>query len=131
MTQERQEESEKSSAGTPIVTVDIAALARQIKSEGSWKTSSRASRVVADRSPLRAMLHVMLAGAATPVHRAAGPISVFVISGRIQFRADAHTAMVTAGQMLTLESGRAHAVEAPEDAVFLVTVAVDRAAQPS
>ena len=131
MAQERQEESAKSLSGTPIMTADIATLAQQIKSEGSWKTAPRASRVVANLPPLRVVLHVMHVGAATPVHRAAGPISVFVISGRIQFRADDHTAMLTAGQMLTLESGRPHAVEAPEDAVFLVTVAVDRAMSPS
>lgn len=122
MTQERQGESDEASSGMPIATVDIAALTQQIKGEETWHTAPRASRVVANRPPLRVMLHVMRAGSATPVHRAAGPISVFVISGRIQFRADPHAAMLTAGQLLTLEPGRAHAVEAPEDAVFLVTV---------
>ncbi|MGA6826967.1 cupin domain-containing protein [Nitrospira sp. NS4] len=103
-------------------------LVRQLKSGEAWRTSERQTMPLFRTEGMRVMLVALRAGASLSSHRAAGPITVQVLEGRITFSAESQAVTLTEGQMLSLRAGLPHAVEAPEDAVFLLTVAPERTA---
>lgn len=109
-------------------TWDLRDLVRQLKSGETWRTSERQTMPLFRTERMRVMLVALRAGASLPSHRADGPITVQVLEGRITFSAESQAVTLTEGQMLSLRAGLPHAVEAPEDAVFLLTVAPERTA---
>ena len=115
----------------PVGTWDLRALAQELKSGEAWRTSDRRTMSLFRTERMRVMLIALRAGAALASHRADGPITVQVLEGRITFTAESQAVTLSEGQVLSLQAGLPHAVEAPEDAVFLLTVAPERTAAPA
>ena len=65
---------------------------------------------------------VLPAGKAIAEHRAPGEITVQCLEGAIGFRAHGRSQVLRAGQLVYLDSGEPHSVEAVEDASFLLTI---------
>jgi quercetin dioxygenase-like cupin family protein len=107
----------------PLLTFDLPTLVQQIKSGESWRKGERNALPLFKTERMRVVLMALHAGATLSSHRADGPITVHVLEGRIHFSAELQTVTLTQGQMLTLQAGLPHAVEAPEESVFLLTVA--------
>lgn len=107
----------------PLLTFDLRALVQQIKSEETWRKGERATMPLFKTERMRVLLVALRAGTKLSSHRADGPITVHVLEGRIAFSAESQTVTLADGQMLSLQAGLPHAVDAPEDAVFLLTVA--------
>lgn len=116
------------SLDAPLSTFDLQALAQRIKNEEAWRRGERATLPLFRTEGMRVMLLALRAGTSLASHRADGPITVQVIEGRIRFSAESEVVTLAEGQMLSLQSGLPHAVEAPEDSVFLLTVAPVRQA---
>lgn len=118
------------SPDAPLGTWDLRDLVRQLKSGETWRTSERQTMPLFRMERMRVMLVALRAGAVLSSHRADGPITVQMLEGRIMFSVESQDVMLTEGQVLSLQAGLPHAVEAPEDAVFLLTVVPERIAAP-
>lgn len=114
----------------PMLTFDLPTLVQQIKSGESWRKGERNAMPLFKTEGMRVVLMALHAGATLSSHRADGPITVQVLEGRIRFSAESQTVTLTQGQMLTLQAGLPHAVDAPEESVFLLTVAPTPPAAP-
>ena len=104
-----------------LPSFDLETLLNQIKNAESWKKESCSSIVLRNGKPLRVTLIAMHASAIIPPHSVDSPISVQVVEGLITFKADEKSASLEKGQMLTLEAGISHSLEAPEESAFLLT----------
>lgn len=69
---------------------------------------------------------VVPAGKEVPAHKAAGPITVQCLEGRVEFSAHGQSKVLEPGQMLYLSAGEMHAVKGVQDASLLVTVHLPR-----
>lgn len=118
------------SLDAPLATFDLRALVQQIKNEEGWRKGERSTMALFKTERMRVMLVALRAGTKLSSHRADGPITVQVVEGRITFNAESQNVTLAEGQMLSLQSGLPHAVDAPEDAVFLLTVAPAQSAAP-
>jgi quercetin dioxygenase-like cupin family protein len=71
---------------------------------------------------LQLMRLVLRAGQALPEHHVAGAISVHCLEGEANVTTPSRTCHLLAGQLVVLEGGEPHAVEAISEASLLVTV---------
>jgi quercetin dioxygenase-like cupin family protein len=109
----------------PLLTFDIPTLMTQIKSEGTWKKGSRNGMTLLKRQGLRVVLVAMRAGTTIPSHRADGPLSLQVVEGTLRFSVASQEVTLGEGQVLTLQAGIPHSVEAIEESGFLLTLATE------
>ena len=123
MAPERPHPVSEGSMEDPVLTFDLPALLAQVRREGTWASASRAGRTLVKTQGLRVVLMALHAGATIPAHQADGPISVQMIEGTLTFRTEAHTFTLRPGQLLALQAGIPHAVEAVDEAAFLLTIA--------
>lgn len=70
---------------------------------------------------------ILLAGKATPDHKAAGAITIQCLEGVVEFVAHGQTQILRAGSMVYLADAEPHAVKALEDSSLLVTLLLRRA----
>jgi quercetin dioxygenase-like cupin family protein len=106
-----------------LLTFDLPAVLAQLKREDAWARAPRTGITLLKGQQLRVMLVALHAGTTIPSHQAEGPITVQVIEGTLRFHAEADTLTLQAGQMVTLQGGIPHAVEAVEESAFLLTLA--------
>jgi quercetin dioxygenase-like cupin family protein len=109
----------------PLLTFDIPSLLTQIKREAAWQKGTRNAMTLLKGQGLRVVLVVMHPGTVLPSHRADSPISFQVLEGVVKFSADAQVVTLGKGQLLTLQGGIPHAVEAVEEAACLLTLATE------
>lgn len=93
-------------------------------------SGGRSARTLVKDGPLRVTLVSLAAGGALASHRAAGPITVHVLSGALRFTAGESVRTLAAGDLLALGAGIEHAVESADGADFLLTVATARLLTP-
>ena len=108
----------------PLVVMDLHGFRQQIKLEPAWHLSDRNALTVFKSAGLRMVLIALHAGAEMKTHTSSGTITVQVLDGRISFRTDAQAAELTKGQLLALHGNIPHSVQACEESVFLLTVAM-------
>jgi quercetin dioxygenase-like cupin family protein len=84
--------------------------------------SGRNARTLLKMGSLRVTLVVLEAGGELAEHEAAGPITVQVVRGRIQFTAQEERHDIGPGQLLATGPGVRHSVASAEGAAFLLTV---------
>lgn len=106
----------------PFLDFDLTREIEQLHREPGWATGQNA-RTLVKYDDLRIVLTALKAGARLPGHQTEGRISIQIIAGRIQVRAQGRTFDLPAGTMLTLEQRLPHDVEALEESAFLLTIA--------
>lgn len=89
--------------------------------------TSRSARTLIKNGPLRVTLAGLAAGGEIAPHAAEGPITVHVLDGAIELEAAGKTWRLSAGGLLSLDSGIVHSVRAPEGGIFLLTVVASHA----
>lgn len=107
----------------PLVTLDLTQARQQIKQEPAWQTSDRNALTLFKANGMRLVLMALHEGATLKTHTAPGIISVQVLEGTLDFRTAAQSVELRPGELLTLQAGIPHRVEALEEAVFLLTLA--------
>jgi quercetin dioxygenase-like cupin family protein len=125
MTPQRPHPTTERPLDAPLLTFDIHTLVTQIKREDTWKKGSRSGMTLLKGQGLRVVLVAMRAGTTIPSHRADGPLSLQVVEGAITFSAAPQEVTLTEGQVLTLQAGIPHSVEAIEESAFLLTLAAE------
>ena len=93
-------------------TIDQALLARH----------GRSSRTLVKDGLLRLTLIAIAAGGDLAVHRAAGPVTMFVVEGEVVFSVLGRDYTVKAGDILVLAPGVEHSARSANGGVFLLTV---------
>jgi len=106
----------------PYLELDIADEVAQLQREPGWQSGQNAKTLV-KYDDLRIVLIALRLSARMPQHHTEGRISIHVVVGHIQVRAEGRTFDLRAGTLLALDQGVEHEVEAFADSAILLTIA--------
>ncbi len=105
-----------------MTTFDLAAIESELRTEGAYQRDGHAARTLTREADMRIVLIVMKAGARIAEHRANETASVHTLSGHMQLHLPDATVDLPTGQVLVIERGLKHDVEAVQDGAFLLTL---------
>ena len=106
----------------PYLEFDIARELEQLHHEAGWQSGQNAKTLV-KYDGLRVVLIALQAGSKIPEHQTEGQISIQIVVGHIQVRAQGRSFELRSGGLLALDQGLPHGVEALEESAFLLTIA--------
>ena len=107
----------------PLLQFDLLEELRQLRHEDSWqRQTGRSSKTLAKYPDLRIILVLMKANTQMNEHRAEGRVSIHVLLGRICIHLPDQKVNLAVGQLLVLDCGMVHNVEALEESAFLLTI---------
>ena len=106
----------------PFLEFDLTRELEQLHREPGWSSGQNA-KTLAKYEDFRVVLIALKAAARLPAHQTEGRISIHVVAGRVQVRAQGRTFDLPTGGLLTLDQGLTHDVEALEESAFLLTIA--------
>jgi quercetin dioxygenase-like cupin family protein len=106
----------------PYLEFDLASELQQLRNEPEWQTGQNAKTLV-KYDNLRFVRTALKARPRVPGHQTEGRISIQTIEGQIHVRAEGRTFYLPAGNLLALDRGLPHDVEAVQDSAFLLTIA--------
>ena len=108
--------------------VDLDALATELLADAAMQGALRAAHTLPHPvDGLRQTVIALIGGQQLAEHESPGPASVMVLRGRVRLVADGRAVEVAASQICPIPNRR-HAVEADEDSVLLLSVAVPQRA---
>jgi quercetin dioxygenase-like cupin family protein len=108
--------------GTAL-TFDLAKELDSLHKERAWQRGDRNANTLVKEPALRVVLTALKRGAVTREHGVHGQFTLQTIAGRLRVRIPGQTVDLGADQLLSLESGVTHEVEALEESAFLLTIA--------
>jgi len=114
MTSEHSRQALRPSAGG-MMTVKFADEIARLKSTDEWKSADRHAVSLVKDNALNVLLMVLKKGAHLHEHRTKGPITVQLVSGSIRFTAGPDQRVIAAGEMVGLDRGIPHSLEALEE----------------
>lgn len=107
----------------PLLSLKIEEEVKRLKSEPEW-ISGKIDGITLVKYPyLRVVLVALRKGTSLREHTVKGPISLFVISGKISLKSDNEKREVGTKGLLSLRKTISHNVRALADSVFLLTYA--------
>lgn len=106
----------------PFLRIDLKEAFERLKGEEAWNTRPRNAVTLFKDKGLRALLVGLHRGATIERHRADGPISIHLLSGRMRVTAGDQGLALEPGQLVTMEAGLEHDVQASEESAFLLTI---------
>ncbi|HEU5012537.1 MAG TPA: hypothetical protein VFT66_08335 [Roseiflexaceae bacterium] len=93
----------------------------QLRAESAYATGRNA--ITLRKAPgMQIVLLAQQAGNVLDNHRAAGPITLHVLHGRVRFATADQTVELSSGMLIALDGGVVHRVEALDDSVSLLTL---------
>jgi len=96
---------------------------RQLRQQESWRRGTgRSSKTLVKYPDFRLVLVAMKSNTIMKEHRAEGRISIHTLIGRLRVRMGKEVVEVPAGQLLALDCGIPHDVEATKESAFLLTI---------
>ena len=108
----------------PLLRFDLQQELRELRREDSWgRETGRSSKTLAKYPDFRIVLVLMKASTHMNEHKAEARISIQALVGRIRLHLPEREPLeLSAGQLLALDCGMPHDVEALEESAFLLTV---------
>ena len=107
-----------------LLQFDLLEELRQLRHEDSWqRQTGRSSKTLAKYPDLRIILVLMKANTQMNEHRAEGRVSIHALLGSICIHLTDKKVNLAVGQLLVLDCGMVHNVEALEESAFLLTIA--------
>jgi len=106
----------------PLLSSAIAEQLKQLQSEPQWLSGDRNAITLVKSTRLRIVLVALRKGAMMREHQVEGPITLFVLSGALQFTAGGEKCHLQRQGLMALEKTIPHDVEALEDSTFLLTI---------
>lgn len=95
----------------------------RLHGEPAWQRGQRNAITLAKAPEFRVILTVLKAGAHVQEHQVGAGFTLQGISGRVRVHLPGEAIDIVPGQLLVLESGIAHDVEALQESAFLLTIA--------
>lgn len=114
--------SEPQSEPETSTTFDLAALAREMRSEDAYAREGHTARTLVRADDLRVVLIVMRAGAIIREHRANETASIHAIEGQLQVTLRDREIELVRDRMVVLGAGVHHDVRAADDCAFVLTL---------
>jgi quercetin dioxygenase-like cupin family protein len=112
----------------PLLQFDLLEELRQLRHEDSWqRQTGRSSKTLAKYPDLRIILVLMKANTQMNEHRAEGRVSIHALLGKICIHLPDQKLNLAVGQLLVLDCGMVHNVEALEESAFLLTISWPKA----
>ena len=107
-----------------LLQFDLLEELRQLRHEDSWqRQTGRSSKTLAKYPDLRIILVLMKANTQMNEHRAEGRVSIHALLGSICIHLPDKKVNLAVGQLLVLDCGMVHNVEALEESAFLLSIA--------
>lgn len=106
----------------PLHSFSIADEIERLKNESSWSSQDRNAITLQKDDNLRVVMMSLHKGTVIDEHKAEGAITLFVVSGKINFTADQKTVTVQSHGLLVLDKPIVHRVEALEETHFVLTI---------
>jgi quercetin dioxygenase-like cupin family protein len=107
----------------PLLQIDFERELQQLRREDSWRRETgRSSKTLAKYPDFRIVLILMKSGTRMRQHRAEGRISIQQLKGRVRIHLAERKVTLSTGQLLVLDCGVLHDVEALEESAFLLTI---------
>ena len=107
----------------PLLQFDLREEVEQLRREDSWqRETGRSSKTLAKYPDFRIILVLMKANTRMNEHRAEGRISIHHLLGKTCIHLPDQKVNLSAGQLLVLDCGMVHDVEALEESAFLLTI---------
>src|SRR5579862_1051509 len=107
----------------PLLQIDLERNLQQLRQEESWRRETgRSSKTLAKYPDFRIVLILMKSGTRMRQHRAEGRVSIQQLKGQVCIHLADRKVVVSAGQLLVLDCGVLHDVEALEESALLLTI---------
>jgi quercetin dioxygenase-like cupin family protein len=107
----------------PLLQIDLERELQQLRQEDSWqRKTGRSSKTLAKYPDFRIVLILMKGGTRMRQHRAEGRISIQPLKGQVCIHLTHRKVNLPAGQLLMLDCGVLHDVEALEESALLLTI---------
>ena len=106
---------------SPYLEIDLPAEIDRLHREPEW-TRGHNAKTLAKYRHLRLVLVTLRSSTRIPEHQTEGSVSIHVLSGHVQVRAEGRTFDLPTGRVLTLDRNLRHDVEALEDSAVLLTI---------
>lgn len=96
----------------------------RVMARPEWPGETRHAITLVKDAPLNVSLMVLKRGAQLAEHHTRGPVTVHVISGKIQFGVSGSSISLSPGQVIALSRNVVHSLEASEDSAILLSTAI-------
>jgi quercetin dioxygenase-like cupin family protein len=106
----------------PVVTTNIDTELEALRRSASYQRNDHASATIVNRPGLGVVLVALPKGGHMAEHRAARPIMLRVLEGRIRLTLRDQTLEMSAGDLTSLAPELAHEVSGVENSAFLLTI---------
>lgn len=106
----------------PLLSFSMEKEIEKLQRETAWKDGDRNAVTLQKNSNLRVVLISLRKGATLNEHKVEGPITLFVVSGKINFIAGEDKVYTESNGLVVLEKAIPHDVEALEDTTFILTI---------
>jgi quercetin dioxygenase-like cupin family protein len=105
-----------------VLTFDLDDETEALRREHGWRDNGHSAKTLVKHHDQRIVLIAMKQGARMMKHKASGAVSIHVLSGGVRIDLGETTVEVPAGQLLALEGGLPHDVEATLDSSVLLSL---------
>jgi quercetin dioxygenase-like cupin family protein len=107
----------------PLLQIDLQRELQELRREDSWqRETGRSSKTLAKYPDFRIVLILMKGGTRMRQHRAEGRISIQQLKGKVRIHLAHRKVDVSAGDLLVLDCGVLHDVEALDESALLLTI---------
>ncbi|MGI8554440.1 MAG: cupin domain-containing protein [Dehalococcoidia bacterium] len=94
-----------------------------LQKEPAWQRGERAAKTLVKEGRLRVVLTLMRAATELHEHKTEGATTIQCLSGRMKVNSLGRSIELIEGEMIALDGGVPHAVEAIGESAFLLTIA--------
>ena len=121
MTEHQRSGLREKSLKAPLLSFSIEQEIENLQKEPEWKEGNRNAVTLQKDSNLRIVLISLRKGITLHEHKVEGPITLFVLSGKINFTAGEEKVHAESNRFIVLDKAIPHDVEALEDTSFILT----------
>ena len=120
---EPQRESPTDRLARTTASFNLAGELENLRAEPAWQSGDRNARTLSKKPRLTVVLMALKIGACLEKHEAPGPISIHALAGRVRVHLASETVELAPGEILTVDGGLTHDVEALAESAILLTIA--------
>lgn len=118
----RRKTTKERGINAPILALHVEEEVRRLKAEPEWKSGSEDGITLAKYPHMRVVLVALRKGKSMHEHKVKGPMSLFVVSGKISLIVGHSELQLRKKGLFTLRKAILHDVRALVDSVIMLTI---------